>query len=289
MKNIIKKIVLLIICSFFITGCLNKDDFSDDYTYTTIYPVEYATRMIYGDFSNVESIYPDGIDSTEFVLTEKMMNNYSEGNKFIYAGLSDERLIARDLLNKNNNIEIVDAMKGMDYLNQIEELWLDPSNFLMICRNIKSTLIDYEDNIYIKEKIEKNYQSLKEEISILDVDIYNLSKNGNYKTILVTSNVFNFLAKYGITVISLDSTNESMDKSLSAAKNMISEGKIDYIYTLKGESISDTTNTFINDYKIHKIEIDPFTTITNEQRINGETYISLIDKIINELKKELFK
>lgn len=283
------KIVLLAIGCLFISGCLNEDDFNDDYTYTSIFPIEYAAKAIYGDFSNVISIYPDGANSKEFSLTEKMLNTYSEGNKFIYNGLSNEGLIARDLINKNNNIEIVDAMKGMDYLNQIEELWLDPSNFLMICRNIKSTLIDYEENVYTKEKIENNYQNLKEEISILDVDIYNLSKNGNYKTILVSSNVFNFLTKYGMSVISLDAKNESLDKSLAEAKKLIASNKIEYIYLLKGESISDSINTFINDNKITKIEINPFTTITNEQRINGETYISLMNKVIEELKKELFK
>lgn len=289
MKKTIIFIFILLSLSFLLTGCFEKDDFSDDYTYTTIYPVEYATNVIYGDFSNVVSIYPDGVDISSYDLTDKMLNNFSSGKKFIYDGLSDEGLIARDLLNLNNDLEIIDAMKGMNYSDQIEELWLDPSNFLMICRNIKSTLIDYEDNVYTKEKIEDNYTNLKEEISILDVDIYNLSKNGSYKTLLVTNDTLNYLSKYSINILSIDPDNETKDRSLTSAKALIASKDIKYIYTLKGDVLSESINTFINDYKLTKIEINPFPTISEEQRINGETYVSLMNNIIDEFKKELFK
>ena len=281
---------LLIICTcFLLSACLNVDDFSDEYIYTTIYPIEYATDIIYGDNSKVASIYPDGSNYKDFKLTEKLLNTYSKSSKFIYNGLSSEGLIARDILNKNNDIEIVDAMKGMSYTKGIEELWLDPSNFLMVCRNIKSTLIDYEESVTVKNNIEKNYQKLKENISIIDVDIYNLSKNGSYKTLLVTTNTFNYLSKYGINVISIDPANESLDKALSEARKLISSGDIKYIYAIKGEELSESVNTFINDNKLTKVEIDSFTTITQEERLNGSTYISLMNNIIDEFKKELFK
>lgn len=287
MKKI--KFMILICCCFILSACFNEDNFNDEYIYTTIYPIEYATEMIYGENIKVSSIYPDGSNYKDFKLTDKLLNNYSRSTKFVYNGLSQEGLIARDLLNKNNKIEIVDAMKGMNYTKSIEELWLDPSNYLMICRNIKSTLIDYEDSTSIKTNIEKNYQKLKENISIIDVDIYNLSKNGNYKTLVVTSNAFNYLSKYGITVLSIDPSNESLDKSLSEARRLISKGEIKYIYSLKDETLPDSANNFINDNKLNKIEIDPFTTITSEQRTNGSTYISLMNNIIDEFKKELFK
>lgn len=287
MKKI--KLILIICLCFILTACLNDDNFNDEYIYATIYPVEYATEMIYGENIKVNSIYPDGSNYKDFKLTEKLLNSYSRSTKFVYNGLSKEGLIARDLLNKNNNIEIVDAMKGMSYTKSVEELWLDPSNFLMVCRNIKSTLIDYEKNATVKNSIEKNYQKLKENISIIDVDIYNLSKNGNYKTLLVTTNTFSYLSKYGITVLSIDPENETLDKSLSEARRLISKGDIKYIYSLKGEELSESVNTFINDNKLTKIEIDPFTTITSEQRTNGSTYISLMNNIIDEFKKELFK
>ncbi len=287
MKRI--KVILIICMCFVLSGCFNDDNFNDEYIYATIYPVEYATEMIYGENIKVNSIYPDGSNYKDFKLTEKLLNSYSKSTKFVYNGLSKEGLIARDLLNKNNNIEIVDAMKGMSFTKSVEELWLDPSNFLMVCRNIKSTLIDYEKNATVKNNIEKNYQKLKENISIIDVDIYNLSKNGNYKTLLVTSSTFNYLSKYGITILSIDPTNDSLDKSLSEARRLISKGNIKYIYSLNGEELSESVNTFINDNKLTKIEIDPFTTITSEQRANGSTYISLMNNIIDEFKKELFK
>lgn len=285
-----KKIILLLMSIILLTGCsLTKDDFSDDYTYVTNFPIEYLTKQIFGSYSNIISIYPDGTNPDEYKLTKKLLNNYSKGNKFAYNGLTDERLIARDLLNLNGKINIIDAMKGMNYDKSIEELWLNPANYLMIARNIKESLMEYETNNSIKLSIEEKYLHVKEEISIIDVDIYELSKNGTYKSLLVSNDIFNFLKKYDIDVISLDSSNDSLDKNYNDAKKLINDKSVKYIYTLRGESISDTLNTFISDYKLEKIEIDPFITITDEQRSNGETYSSLMNKIIDEFKKELFK
>ena len=46
-----KKKILLVLCSLLlISGCdMFKEDFSDKYVYTTMYPIEYATTELYKD------------------------------------------------------------------------------------------------------------------------------------------------------------------------------------------------------------------------------------------------
>ena len=53
------KILLLVSLSFLLTGC-KQDDFEDINIYTTVYPIEYITNYLYGEYSNINSIYPDG-------------------------------------------------------------------------------------------------------------------------------------------------------------------------------------------------------------------------------------
>ena len=285
-----KRIKYLIITLILITlcGCSLKDDFSDTYIYTTIYPIEYGTTMLYSDYAKINSVYPNGADKN-YEVTKKKKEKYSKGEIFVYTGLSNEAPLARDLLNLNNNLKIIDATKGMNLNNDIEEIWLDPSNYLMLCSNIKRSLIEYNDNVYVKESIEDNYSSLNEKISELDVALYNIGKNGNFNTILTTNDVFNYLTKYNIEVISLDANKESLDKEIASAKKLISEKKIQYIYSLDDEVLTETQEKFISDNGLVKIPINNLHTLSDDERKNSDNYITLMNKIIEEYKRELYK
>ena len=228
-----KRLFLIISLLLFLTGCdLFKDDFSDKYVYTTYYPIEYATRSLYSDYGNISSLYPNGA-SKNYKLTEKKKKTYSNAELFIYSGVANEASLAKDLINMNSKMKLIDATKGMNNL-ELQSTWLDPSNYLMLCSNIKSNLIEYNDNVYVKEAIENNYKELNKNISEIDVQLYDIGKNGNYNTLLVTNDIFNYLTKYNINIISLDPDNEQIDKAYADAKKLIREKKIQYFFILKG-------------------------------------------------------
>ena len=283
-----KKIILLMVMLLFISGCDFNEDFSDRYVYTTLYPVEYATRMLYGDYGNVESVYPNGADET-FKVTDKKKNTYAQGEIFIYSGIANEATLARDLLNINNKIKLIDATKGLQSKSEITNMWLDPSNYLMLCSNIKRSLIDYNDNVYIKDEIEKKYKTLNEKISELDVQLYDIGKNGNYNTILTTNDSLNYLTKYNIEVISLDEKNPTLNKAYSTAKKLIKENKIQYIYYIEGDELNTNQEKLISSSNLVKIEINNIYSLKDEERNEGKDYISIMNEIIENYKKELYK
>ena len=278
----------ILACLTFMTGCSFGDDFSDKLLYTTMYPIEYAANQLYSDYAKVQSVYPNGADN-KYEVTQKKKEIYANSEIFIYSGIANEAYLARDMLNINKDLKLIDATKGMDTNSELESIWLDPSNYLMLCSNIKSSLIDYNDNPYVKEAIENNYKELNEKISSLDVLFYNIGKNGNFNTILTTSNVFNYLTKYNINVISLDSKNETLDKAYADAKKMINSKEIKYIYYIDGEELTDRQNKFIADNGITKIVLPNLFTLTDEERKASEDYISLMNEIIDNYKKELYK
>ena len=282
-----KKLLLIFLSIFLLASCDFKEDFSDKHVYTTLYPIEYATSMLYSDYGNVSSVYPNSATS-DYELTEKKKKNYSDAEIFVYSGVSGEATLARDLINLNNKIKIIDATKGMSNTS-IAGIWLDPSNYLMLCSNIKSSLIDYTDNVYIKEKIDEKYKELNEKISELDVQLYDIGKSGNYNTILTTNNVFNHLTKYNINVISLDPNNDAIDKAYSDAKKLITDKKIQYIYYLEGTELNQAQEKLINDYSLIKIEINDIYSLNDDERREGKNYISIMNEIIDNYKKELYK
>lgn len=283
-----KKLLGLLLLCFLLVGCDFVDDFSDRYLYTTSYPIEYAADVLYGEYATVASVYPNGANET-YEVTDKKKEKYATAETFIYSGISGEASLARDILNKNSKLKLIDATKGIKSTDSFTSVWLNPSNYLMLCSNIKSSLIDYTDNIYVKEAIEENYKKLNEQVSELDVELYDIGKNGNYNTLLATSDVFNYLSKYNINVIAINSDNEQIDKSYSDAKKLIADKKIQYIYILSGQTLDENQEKLIAENNLIKVEINDLFTLTDEERTAGSNYISLMKETIENYKKELYK
>ena len=100
-----KKIMLLILVfgAFLLTGCIKIDEMEDVNIITTIYPIEYVTKRLYGDYSNISSIYPRSINIEEYSITKKQLKDFSENDLFIYNGESNEKDYATSMLNNNKN------------------------------------------------------------------------------------------------------------------------------------------------------------------------------------------
>jgi zinc transport system substrate-binding protein len=285
-----KKIVFTLLLLILLTGCDFKNNtFNNSTTYTTLYAIKYATEYMYSDYSKVNSIYLNGINVNEYEPTEKNIENYSKADIFIYSGLNDESSIARDLLNKNEKIKIIDATKDIKNISSIDEAWINPANYLIMCGTIKKTLIEYTDSVYDIKKIEEKYQELHTAVSELDAELNLLVKKANYNNILVADDLFNYLTKYNLNVISIDPNTEYLDKNITTAKKLIENGDIKYIYIVKDKELSEETNNLISSLNVTKLEINTFKNITNEEYKNKETYISLMKKINEEYKKELYK
>ena len=197
-----KKLIPMLLMLFLLTGCFKQDNLDGIDIYTTVYPIEYIVTKLYGNHSNVYSIYPDEVNIDNYELTKKQIKDYSSSNMYIFNGLSKEKDYVSEMFKYNKNLMIIDASSTMEYNYSNNELWLDPSNFLMMALNIKNGLTEYIENHYLKNEIEENYESLKVEISNIDARLKLLSENADSSTIIVDSNVFKYLEKYGFTVIS---------------------------------------------------------------------------------------
>ena len=216
MKKLIKLSILGLFVLVLSSGCFKRDNLEGIEIVTTAYPYEYVTNLLYGEHSLVNSIYPDGTDISTYTLNDKQIKDYSNKELFIYNGLSDDKDIALELLDYNHDMMIIDATSGMETTYGEEELWLNPSNLLMITQNIKTGLNEYITNSYLKKEIDKAYEEIKITLSELDAEIKLTAENATRKTIVVNNDSLKFLEKYGFTVISLDDTTTPVtEKTIS--------------------------------------------------------------------------
>ncbi len=284
------KYLFILIVMLLLTGCdlFKRDTMENINIITTIYPLEYTTNYIYGNSSNVTSIYPDDINTDTYELTEKQLKDNSKKDLFIYMGLSNDSEIAIKLIERNKKLKVIDATYGMEYKNDLSELWLNPSNLLMILQNIKNGLDEYIDNTYIKLEIQEKYDELKMILSEIDANLKSTMENTNKKTIYCNSKSFMFLEKYGINVIPVFKEDDLYEKNLALLKDAIDKEQVKYFYVIEDSDITDEIKKLVEDKKIQTLDFRNLKNITDEERNLKKNYESIMEKNIEELKKELY-
>ena len=283
-----KLLILGLVLSTMATGCFKRDTMEDITIYTSVYPIEYIAEQLYGNNSTINSIYPNGIIVDKYTLSDKQLEDYSKADLFIFNGLSTEKDYIKPMFQSNRNLKIIDATSSIEYSNRMEEIWLDPSNFLMIASNIKSGFDEYITNQYLKNEIEENYKNLKIEVSSLDAKIQTMIEKATDKRIVVTSNLFKYLEKYNFEVISLDENETNIDKNIAIVNKMISDGSLKYIYGIKNEDINDTVHNLIEGKEIKILEIHSLSNLDNSERNSKKDYLSIMNENVELLKEQLY-
>mgnify|MGYP001622963099 CR=1 FL=1 len=279
----ITKILFLCLGVVLLTGCNNLENAT---VYTTTYPIEYLTKVLYQDHSTIQSIYPDGSDVSSYTLTDKQKDTYSKAEIFIYNGTTDEKEIAKDFSNNNRKLKVIDAAYSLKYKYGIEELWLNPSNYLMLASNIKDNLEEQIGTKYINEEIDQKYDELKEKLSIMDAEIRSIAKDAKARgqnTIIASANVFKFLEDYGFHVLSLEEYEEG-SASLATLKNNFNSGTYRYLLVKQDEPTNDLINEITSQTNATTISVHMMNTISEEERKNNADYFTIMDNFISNLK-----
>lgn len=279
MKKI--NVLILILGLLFITsGCsIKQDELEGAKIYTTVYPINYLVKILYGEKADITSIYPSDCDLNTYKLTRKQIRNYANGDIFIYNGLTKEKEIAKDLINENADLLIMDAANDLKLNNDVTELWLSPNNYLMLAKNIKEGLCEKITNKFTIEDIENKYKDFEERISLMDASLHSLGKKANEdgtNIIVVANSTFKFLETYGFEVIALD--EQMKDTRIASIKNNFENGKYKYILSLDSDTETDLIKELMDNYKAEKIVINSLTLSTND-------YFDEMNSFIENLKK----
>lgn len=282
-----KKIYILVILSAIIvtltTGCFNNDNLEGSNITVSVYPIEYIVQRLYGEKSTISSIYPNDTKVEEYNLTEKQLNDYSKKTTlFVYNGLTNEKEIAKTLINKNRKLQIIDVSYGLKYKYGIEELWLNPNNYLMVATTVKKDLENLSASKYAAEKIEENYKKLEEDLTTLDAELRNIAKlatKNNRDTIVVAYDTLGFLESYGFNVINITSENNIT----SSIKNKFKDKTYKQIFVADKDNVSDSIKDLVDNYDAELIEVNIMSTLTDKERSNGDNYLTIMGDFISTL------
>ena len=279
-------IILLISC-FLTTGC-TSDNMENINIIVTNYPNEYIVKELYGEHSTITSIYPDGVDISNYKISSKQKNDFSKYDLFIYNGLIEkERNLALDLLSINPNLKIIDTAYVLETDYSPEELWLNPSSLLMMAQNVRLGLEEYISSVVLAKEIDASYEKLKIELSELDANYRISVENTNNKTIVVGNEALNYLEKFGLDVICVD--KNATDKTVSIVQDLINRKEIDYIYVFKEDELNKKVKSLVDgNSNISVLEIHKLDNLTDTERSEKETYIDIMEDNLEIIKKEIY-
>lgn len=163
----------------------------------------------------------------------------------------------------------------------------------MMAQNTKDGLLEYIDNPYLISNtdgtgIENKYEELKYNLSRLDADYKEDINLATYKTIVVDDDMFKFLEKYNLRVISLEDNDNLTDSTINEVKKLVNNGTIKYIYSSKDET-NDVCKNIINNYGIDLVTLNTMETIDGGITNSNENYITIMNNNLDLLNKELYK
>src|SRR5690625_7139393 len=86
--------------------------------YTTLYPLEFLTEAIGGEYVKAESILPAGSDAHSFEPTSRMMVEIAEADLFIYNDdVSETYAVKIKEALSDENVAYLEASAGLDRIS----------------------------------------------------------------------------------------------------------------------------------------------------------------------------
>ena len=255
----------------------------------TNYPNEYVVKSLYGNHATISSIYPDGVDTNDYKISNKQKKEYAHKDLFVYNGLLEkERDLAIDLLSINPDLKIIDTAYVLETDYSPEELWLNPSSLLMMSQNVRLSLNEYVSSNYLKKDIDEAYEELKITVSEVDADYRVAVDSTSNKSIIVANSALKFLEKFGMDVTCIDA--DATQKTLSTADELISSGSASFIFIFDGDEENEHVKNLKATYsELQTIGLHKLDNITDAERSDKQDYVTIMESNLELLKKELYQ
>ncbi len=291
MKKIIIIMTLAIISVLFV-GCSNpKTDSSKPQIYTSFYAIYDFTKEIAGDSADVYNIVPTGTEPHDWEPTVQDMAKLNSADIVFYNGLGMESWIDKvksSLIDSEVRFEELSLGVAVDENGTDPHIWLDPNNVKIMCKNILDTLCEADpDN---KALYEANYNNYMVSLDSLDKSYTDTISNLSNKNIVVSHEAYSYLCNaYGLTQTSIDgisADSEPSPEKMMDLINFVKENNIKYIFYEELVS-KKTAETLASETGTQLLPLNPFEGLTDEEIANGENYITVMEKNLENIKLAL--
>lgn len=317
-KRIIRIIIcyiILIFCIWLLISLFNKEDKKSTSTINvsvTLFPEYDFVKKIGGDKITVNLLIDAGIESHTYEPSVRDMRNINDSDLFIYTGDSMEPWAKKiidsidsdcKILNCSKNIELIEIDSFFEEYGILDEeehdehsehsyeydghIWLDPQNAIVMIDVICNELVEIDPKN--KEYYIKNAEAYKKELKKLDEDIENQIEKLKVDT-LVFGGEFSyayFMKRYNLKVVSTyTSCGEGAEPSVSRIKEVIDYINNNNIKAVFYEDLSEGTvaKMISEETNAKPVVFYSVHNVSNEQLKNGESYVTIMRKNLENLK-----
>ena len=314
-------VILVLMTSFCSCSPEKKTESTRISIVTTIFPEYDFVMQILGekkDNFDVTMLLDSGVDLHSFQPTVDDMVKISDCDLFVYIGGESDEWVEDTLKNSNNknqiSLNLMDTLKGIlkeeetaegmqeeKEENEEEEngteydehIWLSLKNAVRICEALKEKIVLLDGKN--KDIYENNTDEYIEKLNTLDKKFEDTVKMAKRKTLLFCDRFpFRYLTddynlSYYAAFKGCSAESEASFETVNFLAEKIDELKLPYVLILEGSN-KKIANTVINESKNKNaqiISINSMQSITDKELENKTSYIDIMNKNLEALKKAL--
>lgn len=322
-KNIVALVsfIILIVIMILLIVCFKQDETVKNeekiQIIATLFPQYDFAKQIVGDKADVKLLLNSGVETHNYEPTPKDMISINNSDLFLYTGKDLEPWTESITESISKDCNIVDISKDIELItieefeekhinskivqdehehseeknhshNEIYDghIWLNPENAMKMIDNIVEEIsnLDPENEEYYK----RNAESYKQKIAELDYTLEEIVKESNRKEIAVGGEfAYAYLVqRYDLDFVSVyNNCGDGEDPSISKVKSVI-----DYINekSMKVVFYEELTEGTVAKMIAEETEAESLVLYSiHNADIQKDTYVSLFEKNIDNLKKAL--
>lgn len=278
---------------------------------TSFYPLYFLAAEIGGEHVKAVNLIAAGVEPHDWTPKSRDLDTASKAQLFLYHGAGLEGWVDDFLggLSKDSQVAAKAASAGIELIEDTGEeeahehedgaenhdhegvdphTWVSPKSALKLAENVKNSLVEADPEN--QPDYERNYEALKQKLDAIDADYTAKLGQVTDKNIVVSHQAFGYLARdYGLTqvaIMGLSPEAEPRAQDLLQIANFVKENNVKYVFF--EELVSDElANTLAAEANVKTMVLNPLEGLTAEQAQSGETYITLMERNLQNLVQAL--
>ena len=307
MKRFLNAMILAVAATSFVAA---KEKLS---VVTTIFPAYDWTREVVGNGdAEITTLLDKGVDLHSYQPSLKDISKISKADVFVYVGGESDEWVEDALKNvRNKNLKVVNLMEVMGERAKAEEVkegmqaddddeeeldehvWLSLRNARLLSSAIADAL-SAADSLNAS-KYRANAKSYGEKLSFLDKKYSDAVKSAKFKTLVFADRFpFRYLVDdYGLDYYAAfagcSAETEASFKTVAFLANKADEKKLNNLFVLENsdKKIANTVNKNSKSKGRGILVLDSMQAMTSKDVKNGATYLSIMEKNLEVLRKGL--
>lgn len=272
---------------------------------TSFYIMNDFASKIGGEKINLINLVPSGMEPHDFEPKTRDITRLKAANVFIYNGAGMEGWVDKVIQSaENKDLIVVEASKGIKLLNGNDvnkdqkdathenqndpHVWLNPQNAITELSAIKDAFVKADPKN--KSYYEQNFETYKTKFNELDNEYKTEVASFKQKDIVVAHAAFGYLCNaYGLKQVAIEGLNAESEPTAARMAEISKFAKDNNVKVIFFEELVSpkVAETIAKEAGAKTDMLNPVEGLTEDDKVNGKEYISIMKDNLEALKKAL--